>query len=247
MMPVRSAPRRQGQRLTAVREIPTPPWVSPPYRAFSLAMSRCPMRRRAIAGGVVEQVGRDEPDDFELEAIGVVAVQALRRAVVGAATERIRLRECLRHPFEFVEGVDLPGQVVQPDRRSAGTGSARRGADLEQPEVVVVGRAGRLQEGGATKPVGRHVDPTKAQDVGVEPHRRVDVAHVQDRVIQPEDSHSHKPTPHDHRAAVRAPRRRARRAIRRPSSSHRRVRPSRPEPTKRDRTARCRTRQTSPR
>ena len=47
------------------------------------------------------------------------------------------------------EGVDLPGQVVEPDRAAPGRRVRCRGADLEQAEVVIVRRAGRAQEGGA--------------------------------------------------------------------------------------------------
>src|SRR3712207_6583121 len=48
-------------------------------------------RADALAGlacVVVEQVGRDQPDDLELDAVGVLAVEALGRAVVGAADQR---------------------------------------------------------------------------------------------------------------------------------------------------------------
>jgi hypothetical protein len=43
-----------------------------------------------LAGGqglVVEQVGRDDPGDLELEAVGVLGVQALGGAVVGGADQ----------------------------------------------------------------------------------------------------------------------------------------------------------------
>jgi hypothetical protein len=49
-------------------------------------------------------------------------------------------------PGELGEGVDLPGQVVEADGAPAGLGGADRGADLEQAQVVVVGRPLGLQE-----------------------------------------------------------------------------------------------------
>src|SRR3712207_8080185 len=44
-------------------------------------------------------------------------------------------------PGELGEGVDLPRQVVQADGPAPGVGGRGAGADLEQAEVVVVGRS----------------------------------------------------------------------------------------------------------
>ena len=92
---------------------------------------------------VVEQVGGDQPDDLELETVGVLAVEALGGAVVGRTNQGAGSREGLLGPFELAERVDLPRQVVEADRVAAGTRRTGRGADREQAEIVVVRRPGR--------------------------------------------------------------------------------------------------------
>ena len=62
-------------------------------------------------------------------------------AAVGAGVE-----QGLPGGGEFVDRVDLPGEVVQADA-AAPLGSGA-GADAEQAEVVVVARAGQAQERG---------------------------------------------------------------------------------------------------
>ena len=49
---------------------------------------------------------------------------------------------------------------------------------------MVICRVSRLQESGAIEAVGRHVDGTKAQDIGIEANAFGHVADVQDGVIK---------------------------------------------------------------
>ena len=69
---------------------------------------------------------------------------------------------------ELVDGVELPGQVVEAD--GAAPLGAAGGADAEQAEVVVVARAGQAQEGGVG--AGFAGDDLHAEHVGVEAHDR---------------------------------------------------------------------------
>ena len=48
--------------------------------------------------------------------------------------------------LEIAEGVDLPRQVIQPNGATPGLRWARVGANLEQPEVVIVGRSGGTEK-----------------------------------------------------------------------------------------------------
>ncbi len=73
-------------------------------------------------------------------------------------------------------------------RRPASLGPGAR-AELEDAQVVVVGRVGRLQECGAAEPVRRHVDHPEAEHGGVELHAAIDVPDVQDRVVEPVNPH----------------------------------------------------------
>src|SRR3954447_15634353 len=47
-------------------------------------------RLAGIQRRLVEEIGGDQPDDLELEAVGVLAVEALRGAVVGGTDECAR-------------------------------------------------------------------------------------------------------------------------------------------------------------
>ena len=49
----------------------------------------------AVEVGLFEPVGGDQPDDLELEPVGVLGIQALGGAVVGRADERARRRQAL--------------------------------------------------------------------------------------------------------------------------------------------------------
>src|SRR6188768_3177572 len=55
-----------------------------------------------------QQVTRDDPDHFELDAVGILGVQRLRRAVVGRSGQRARLGEPDGQILEVAQGVDLP-------------------------------------------------------------------------------------------------------------------------------------------
>ncbi len=90
--------------------------------------------------GLAPLLGRDEPHHFELDAVGIVGVQALVDAVVGRALERTGLGEALAVRFEVVEGRHLPGEVVQPDRHVSRSGVAGILTDREARQIVVVAR-----------------------------------------------------------------------------------------------------------
>src|SRR6266508_3315306 len=70
-----------------------------------------------------------------------------------------------------------------PTSAPASPSRAGAGADLEQAEVVVVGRTGRLDEGGPAEPLRGHVDAPEAQHVGVEGDAALEVADVQHRMV----------------------------------------------------------------
>ena len=86
--------------------------------AVTLLLAREVQRADPLAGlarGVVEPVGRHDPGDLELQAVGVVGVEALGGAVVTRAAERTGVGERRGQPLELGEGVDLPREVVEPD------------------------------------------------------------------------------------------------------------------------------------
>src|SRR5437764_1421211 len=76
-------------------------------------------RTTAVACGVVEKVGRDQPDDLELDAVGVLAVEALGGSMVARSDEGVRFGQPVGGALELVEGVDLPRQVVEANSRPA--------------------------------------------------------------------------------------------------------------------------------
>jgi hypothetical protein len=100
----------------------------------------------AVERLVVEQRGGHDPRHLELVAVGVLGVQALRRAVVTGAHERTVRLEHVGEAGQLRQRVDLPCQVVEADGAAAGVRGPGSGADLERAEVVVVGRARRLEE-----------------------------------------------------------------------------------------------------
>ena len=69
------------------------------------------------------------PEHLELEAVGVLRVEALGRAVAGLAGVGVQLRQGRARLLQVVDGVDLPRQVVETDRpappRRLGTRSPR--------------------------------------------------------------------------------------------------------------------------
>ena len=100
--------------------------------------------------------------------------------MVGRADQGAGLGELVLDALQLVEGVDLPGEVVEPDGGPPGLGRACSGADLEQAEVVIVAAALGLQERGP----GEAHDDAEAEDVGVEGDAALDVADVEDGVVE---------------------------------------------------------------
>ena len=88
--------------------------------------------------------------------------------MVARTYEGVRIAECGAQPRQLVEGVDLPGQVVEANRRPPGPRRSRSRAHLEQAEVVVVRRPGRLEERGSNESFWGHVDTSEAEYVAVE-------------------------------------------------------------------------------
>ena len=125
-------------------------------------------------------VAREHPHELELVAVGVGAVDALGRAVTRLAGVGVSVEERSAGVGELVDGVELPGEVVEADR--AASPGFVGGADAEQAEVVVVLGAGQSQE----RCVGAWFagDDIHAEDVGVEAHRAVEVGDEQDGVIE---------------------------------------------------------------
>ena len=85
-------------------------------------------------------VAGEHPHELELVAVGVGAVEALGGAVAGLAGVGAGVEQRLAGGGELVDGVELPGEVVEAD--GAAALGAAGGADAEQAEVVVVARSG---------------------------------------------------------------------------------------------------------
>src|SRR6266545_4755087 len=149
-----------------------------------------------------DPLGRDQPAHLELDAVGVASVERLGGGMVARADERAELAELGGDALELGEGVDLPGQVVQADAGAMGRHRPCLRAELEQAQVVVVARAGRLQEGGAAQ-VLHPLDGTEAECVAVEGDAGGDVADVQDGVVEALHGHG---DPRPVVANARAPR-----------------------------------------
>src|SRR3954453_8600500 len=133
-----------------------------------------------------DQVGRQQPGDLELDAVGVTGVQRLGGRVVGRADQCTRLQQRVADPGQLGQRVDLPREVVEPDRAAAGLRGARTGTDLEQAQVVVVRRTLGLQEDGGT---GDLRPGTETEDVPVEGVAALDVTDVEDGVVEALDGH----------------------------------------------------------
>jgi hypothetical protein len=82
---------------------------------------------------------RKHPHDLELVAVWIAAVDALGGAVAGLAGVGVEVRQGQAALLQFVDGVDLPGEVVEA-QRAPRPGWLR--ADAEQAQVVVVARPG---------------------------------------------------------------------------------------------------------
>ena len=106
--------------------------------------------------------------------------------MVGRPDQRAALGQHALQPLELVERVDLPRQVVQADGAAPGAARAGARADLEHAEVVVVGRAGRLEE----RALARHVDQRlEPEHLLVELAGDLDVADVEHGVVEAGDGH----------------------------------------------------------
>ena len=81
--------------------------------------------RPACSAYVAPLVRGDLPHDLELDAVGVLGVQALADAVVGGADQRPPLPQASAGGGEVLDRVDLPGQVVQPGRARRRRGCRR--------------------------------------------------------------------------------------------------------------------------
>jgi hypothetical protein len=124
-------------------------------------------------------LARDHPHDLELVAVGVVAVERLRRAVVALADEGTHAGERGASVGELADRRHLPCEVVEADAPALGPG--RAGADREQAEVVVVLGALGLQEHGD---VGDARDDLELERLLVEGGGALGVADVEDGVVQ---------------------------------------------------------------
>ena len=94
-------------------------------------------------GVLAPRLARHAPHDLELVAVGVGAVERLAHAVVGGAPEGPGRGQDSAAARQVLDGRDLPGEVVQPDR--AARRARRVRSDGEQAEVVVVvPAAGRM-------------------------------------------------------------------------------------------------------
>ena len=129
---------------------------------------------------VAPLLARQQVHDLELVPVGVVAVEALRRPVVGLAHERACPEQVTASRGELVDRAHLPGEVVQPDRPARRTG--RLGADREQAQVVVVVRPLGAEEGHEVAFAG---DDLEAEQVAIEAACPVEVPYVQDGVVEP--------------------------------------------------------------
>jgi hypothetical protein len=105
--------------------------------------------------------------------------------VVAGADQRAGLGQAAGDALQFGQGVDLPGQVVEAHRAAPGGRRPGAGADLEQAEVVVVGRADGLQERGP----GEAHHAAEPEHVVVEGDAALDVPDVQHGVVEPDDRH----------------------------------------------------------
>lgn len=72
-----------------------------------------PDRGAGREGGFVEEISWHDPCDFELDAVGVLCVQALGGAVVARTDERPGLTEAGRDLAELAQGVHFPSEVVE--------------------------------------------------------------------------------------------------------------------------------------
>ena len=104
--------------------------------------------------------------------------------MVALPHQRAGLDQLLPGFGQVGQRADLPGQMVEPG--VFGTVGRASGADLEQAEVVVVGRAGSAQEGGPAGDLQPHLE---AEGGRVEVDGPLETVHVEDGVVQAADGH----------------------------------------------------------
>ena len=124
------------------------------------------------------------PHDLELDAARVLGVQRLGHPVVALPHQRAGRQQLLPRLGQVRQRADLPGQVVQAGVvRAIGRAS---GTDLEEAEIVVVGRPRGAQERGLAGDL--HPD-LEAERGPVEVDGPLKTVHVQDGVVQAPDGH----------------------------------------------------------
>ena len=141
-------------------------------------------RHAAIGQLRLPVLGGHPPQDLELDAARVLGVQRLGHAVVALPHQRPGGQQPGPGVDQVAQRADLPGQVVQAG--VFGLVGRVTGADLEQAEVVVVGRARRAQERGAA---GNLHPDLEAEGLPVEVHGALQTVHVQDSVVEAADGH----------------------------------------------------------
>jgi len=141
-------------------------------------------RHAAIGQLRLPVLGGHPPQDLEFDAARVLGVQRLGHAVVALPHQRPGGQQPGPGVDQVAQRADLPGQVVQAG--VFGLVGRVTGADLEQAEVVVVGRAGRAQERGAA---GNLRPDLEAEGLPVEVHGALQTVHVQDSVVEAADGH----------------------------------------------------------
>ena len=147
-------------------------------------------QRHAAVGQLRLPVLRGHPpQDLELDAARVLGVQRLGHAVVALPHQRPGGQQPGPGVGQVAQRADLPGQVVQAG--VFGLVGRVTGADLEQAQVVVVGRARCAQERGA---VGNLQPDLEAEGLPVEVHGALQTVHVQDSVVEAADGHRRLPS-----------------------------------------------------
>jgi D-amino peptidase len=142
-------------------------------------------QRHAAVGQLRLPVLRGHPpQDLELDAARVLGVQRLGHPVVALPHQRPGGQQPGPGVGQVAQRADLPGQVVEAG--AFGLVGRVTGADLEQAEVVVVGRARCAQERGAA---GNLHPDLEAEGLAVEVHGALQTVHVQDSVVKAADGH----------------------------------------------------------
>src|SRR5215468_222677 len=117
------------------------------------------------------------PEDLELEPVGILGVEGEADPVIRLADERARVEQALARAAEVGDLAHLPRRVIHA--RHLLVGSAHTGL-LKEAQVVIVGRAGNLQEGR----VGIALGHLEAEELAVEMHAALHVRHPEDEVLQ---------------------------------------------------------------